>query len=802
MSSSAASTQNAETIGRFRIQKALGRGAQGEVYLAHDPQLDRHVAIKSLKVDARSADRAQQLLEEARTMSKLAHPNIVKVLDAIQHAGNLYLVLEYIEGSTVGALLRGKGRFDKFEAVGIALQILDGLAYAHGKNIIHCDIKPANVMLDKQGVAHLMDFGIATVTGGARSGPAGTPQYMAPEYLDNHAAGAAGDVFSLSLVLYEMLTGKPAIEGKSAFEVMHKIANLPIQPPSTLCHDVDERLDDIVMKGLLKNTNDRYHDAAEMQKALSDYHMPKPPASALPDAGSKQRTLDFLLLRIQHKSNFPALSQTISTINRIAASDDESIQALSSALLKDFSLTNKLLRMVNSPAYTQFGGKISTISRAVMILGFEAVRNLAITLILFEHMQNKAQAGELKEEVVMTLFSGLMAQNIVKTTRASNAEEGFICGAFHRLGRILAMYYLYDESVEVGNRVQQGATEEDAACAVLGISYEDLGIGVARFWHLPDLIVNSMARIRDSVIKKDPDGKNKMQVATNLADELCRMAATTAPQDRERKLEELRKRYAASVQLNVKEYAALVDQSVGEFMKESALLLTDSRKSRVDKAIRDWSKPSDETEKAQTVTITDTIRDPLEDVFSATAALAAAEDSPETEQSAESTLTAGIQDITNTLVENYNLNDILRIILETMYRGMGFNHVLLCTRDLGTNSMRARFGFGADTDKLLKTFAFPLKASPDVFQLVVEKNVDLFIADTSADNIRARIPEWHRQNVRSETFMLLPIAIEGKCIGLFYADCTKAGQLQIQPRHLNLLKTLRNQAVLAIRQKR
>lgn len=800
MSNSAATTQNAETIGRFRIQQALGRGAQGVVYLAHDPQLDRQVALKSLNIDARSADRTQRLLEEARTMGKLTHPNIVKVLDAIEHAGNLYLVLEYIEGSTVGALLRSKGRFDKFEAVGIAIQLLDGLAYAHSKNIIHCDIKPSNIMLDKQGVAHLMDFGIATTKGDARSEPTGTPQYMAPEYLDHHAAGAAGDVFSLSLVLYEMLTGKPAIEGKNAFEVMHKIANLPINPPSSIGHDIDERLDDIVMKGLLKNANDRYHDAAAMQKALSDYHLPKPPASALPGAGSKQRTLDFLLLRIQHKSNFPALSQTISTINRIAASDDESIQALSSALLKDFSLTNKLLRMVNSPAYTQFGGKISTISRAVMILGFEAVRNLAITLILFEHLQNKTQAVELKEEVVMTLFSGLMAQNIVKTTRASNVEEGFICGAFHRLGRILAMYYLYDESVEIGNRAQQGASEEDAACAVLGISYEDLGIGVARVWHLPDLIVNSMARIRDSVIKNDPDGKSKMLVATNLADDLCRIAGAAAPQDRERKLEELRKRYAASVHLNVKEYAALIDQSVAEFIKESALLVTDSRKSKVDRAIRDWAKPGGDTPQAQTATNAAT--DPLADALSETAALAAAEDAPETEQDAENTLMAGIQDITNTLVENYNLNDVLRIILETMYRGMGFNHVLLCTRDLGNNSMRARFGFGADTEKLLKTFAFPLQASPDVFQLVIEKNVDLFIADTNAENIRTRIPQWHQQNVRSETFMLLPIAIEGKCVGLFYADCAKAGQLQIKARHLNLLKTLRNQAVLAIRQKR
>jgi len=142
-------------------------------------------------------------------------------------------------------------------------------------------------------------------------------------------------------------------------------------------------------------------------------------------------------------------------INRITANDDESIHTLSAALLKDFSLINKLLRLVNSSTYGQFGGKISTISRAVMIMGFGPVRNLAITLILFEHMQNKAQASELKEEVVLALFSGIMAQNIARTVGSGNAEEGFICGVFHRLGRILAMYYLYDESMEISNRVQQ-----------------------------------------------------------------------------------------------------------------------------------------------------------------------------------------------------------------------------------------------------------------------------------------------------------------------------------------------------------
>lgn len=798
MSSSAVSLSNAETIGRFQILQTLGHGAQGVVYLAHDPHLDRTVAIKSLRLDSLSTEHTQSLLDEARTMSKLAHPNIVKVLDAVEHAGSHYLVLEYIEGSTVADVLRGKGRFEKFDAVKIAIQLLDGLAYIHSKNIVHCDIKPANIMLDKEGVAHLMDFGIASAAGTVRDEPTGTPRYMAPEYLKNHAVETTGDIFSLSLVLYEMLAGKPAIEGKSVFEIMHKIANVAIQAPSTIRPEIDERLDNIVMKGLLKSTDDRYNDAADMHKALTDYHTPKPATSN--DAGSKQRTLDFLLLRMQHKTDFPALSQTISTINRITANDDESIHTLSAALLKDFSLINKLLRLVNSSTYGQFGGKISTISRAVMIMGFGPVRNLAITLILFEHMQNKAQAGELKEEVVLALFGGFMAQNIARAVGSGNAEEGFICGVFHRLGRILATYYLYDESLEIGNRVQQGASDEDAACAVLGISYEDLGIGVARAWHLPDLIVGSMERIRDLAGNKNTDGKNIMRVVTNLADDLCRLALDIPPQDRQRKMEELRKRYAPCVALDVREYTSLIDQSVSKFAQESALLITSPKKTKAEQTIRDWNKPGVSASADPDLTLAP--KDTIDNVFGETVALAAAEDPLETEREAETTLTAGIQDITNTLVEDYNLNDILRIILETMYRGMGFRQVLLCTRDLGANRMQARFGFGADAEKQIKTFGFPLQSSLDVFQLVIDKNVDLFIADANAENIRSKIPEWHRKNVHAETFMLLPITIEKKCIGLFYADCAKTGQLQIQPRHLNLLKTLRNQAVLAIRQKR
>ena len=165
------------------------------------------------------------------------------------------------------------------------------------------------------------------------------------------------------------------------------------------------------------------------------------------------------------------------------------------------------------------------------------------------------------------------------------------------------------------------------------------------------------------------------------------------------------------------------------------------------------------------------------------------------------TLTAGIQDITNTLVGDFNLNDVLRIILETMYRGMGFSQVLLCTRDPRNNCLQARFGFGARIEEFIKSFSVPLGQTQNVFQVALDKNVDLFIADSRADNIASRIPAWYREKINAPTFLLLPLVINKRIVGMFYADRDQTGELNIEPDQLRLLKTLRNQAVLAIRQK-
>lgn len=784
-----ASPKSSIGSGRFRIERILGQGAQGTVYLAYDAHLEREVALKSVGQGRGAAERARRLLAEARTLGKLNHPHLATVFDALEYEGSHYLVLEYVAGETVDAQLRRKGAMDRNAAIHIALEVLDGLAHAHARNIVHRDVKPSNVVIDSAGKARLIDFGIA-VAEGTLDAPAGTPQYAAPEAVDEQAAGKAADVFSLALVLYEMLTGRPAVAGASAFEVMHKIANLPIAAPSTIRPDIDERLDDIVLKGLIKKQQDRYRDAATMREALLAYLQPE--QEAMP-AGGGQHALDFVLMRMRVKSSFPALSQTISTINRIAASDDESMQTLATTLLKDFSLTNKLLRLVNSTSYGQFGGNISTISRAVMILGFDVVRNLAVTLILLEHMQNRHQAGQLRDEVIRALFNGIMTRRLLGASGGGDAEEGFICGVFFNLGRLLAMYYLYDEWVEIENRMRAGTPEQEAARAVIGLSLEELGTGIARSWNLPERMVRSMERITLPLPPAPANARDNLRIATNVGDALCRIASSTEPAQKNLQLEKFAKDCRSRLKLTAKDYAAAVEDSVEKFAQEAQLLINDHSKSPMLETIRLWSSNPEDARKPAAAAVPDAVT-ALADA--ANAAVPAMETG-----NACATLTAGIQDITSTLVNGGSLNDVLRMVLETMYRGIGFDRVLLALRDARTGRMTGRFGFGADSEQVVKAFAFDLKDPSDVFQLAVGKNLDLVIADSTVDNIRSRIPEWHHTRVRARSFIVLPLTVGKSCVGLLYGDRMQADSLGIESASMSLLKTLRNQAVLAFRQR-
>ena len=792
-----------KSIGRFEILRELGRGAQGVVYLAYDSELERQVAVKTLRKS--SGSKTDNLLREARIASKLQHANIITLHDAGEHDGAPYLVYEYIEGETLAHLLQRSGAIPLANSARIAASVLDALTCAHAQSVMHLDIKPANVMIAADGQAMVMDFGIARIISqkpdelGAITG---TPQYMAPECISAKGPSLSSDLFSVGMTLYEMVTGAPVVEGGDVFQILNRNANEKADAPSTRNGNVDEKLEGIILKAIAKNPEERFPNAMTMRQELLNYLDAIQENSTQKNATKNDdSTLDFLLRRMRSKSDFPALSGIITEINKIVSSNLSSPGKLAQTILQDFALTNKLLKLVNTVSYGQFGGNINTISKAVVIIGFETVRNLAMTLILLEFLQNKSQAQELKDEIISSFFAGIIAAQLAPGGRVGDAEEAMICAMFHNLGRMLAKFYFFEESQQIVRMMEdQGLNEDQAAIKVLGLSYNDLGIGVAKNWNFPSRLVAGMQKLSKDEIMKPNSYTDHLAVTVNMAHELCAISAVTEPKDKKQALKKLSARYAGAVQISESTFLKVLESGLVELTQRSATIGLNISKSPMLKKVRKWSGHAEPT-----VDVTQGANNDMGGVTTLDAALNVGKDTSSIETAAplnpEAILSAGIQDVTNTLVEDFKLNDVLQMVLETIYRSLGFKHTLIFIRDNKQNVMTARSGFGERIEDIIPLFRFPLTFTPDVFHLALAKGLDIVIEDVQATNIASKIPSWFRAAVDVQCFLLLPIMVNKKAIGLIYADRQDANSLQVTQSQLALLRTLRNQAILAIKQK-
>jgi len=261
-------------IGRYRILGELGRGAMGVVYKAEDPNLDRVVALKTIILDEDAEGRAEyhkRFMLEAKAAGKLSHPNIVTTFDCGEHEGITYLAMEYLEGTDLRTRLIKDG-VTPAEALGIARQVAEGLAYAHQRGVVHRDIKPGNIMLNARGEAKIMDFGLARMRAADHKTSTGmvlgTPRYMSPEQISGEPVDQRSDIFSLGIVLYEMITGTRLFSGEDMHQVQHSITQFEAVPPSRLVPGLPAMLDFVVARALKKDPAVRYQDADELAADL------------------------------------------------------------------------------------------------------------------------------------------------------------------------------------------------------------------------------------------------------------------------------------------------------------------------------------------------------------------------------------------------------------------------------------------------------------------------------------------------------------------------------------------------------
>ncbi|MBV8657637.1 MAG: HDOD domain-containing protein [Burkholderiales bacterium] len=708
-----------------------------------------------------------------------SHPTMAALEGDAQIDGEQWLGYRWSSGQTLYQQLSA-GPMPRVEGVRLMLRLLDGIAHT----------RLTGGSLGKLAADRVL------------IGPDGAPLLAA---LLPRGERSEDPVKGCGELLFNVVTGSLPEVGDDGL--------VPLA--STVISDIDPRLDTVIATAL-EGSQAGYPHVLDLRSALSDYLDDLELLGA--DAEEDQGPVGALLRRMGKSDDFPALSRAVGALNRIGDADSEKLEALASVILRDFSLTNKVLRLANSASYGQFGGATSTISRAVMVLGFNTVKALALTVMVIEHLTNTDLAGELKDEVVRALFTSLIARKLGERCGYQDLEEVRVSGMFHQLGKLLALYYLHDDMQAIQAATAAGEREEAAARRHLGCSFEELGMGVARSWNLPDKLVASMAA--EEVKPRPPRTQSDwLRLFANAASLLMTGALSETEPLRYKRFLMVREQFAEPLRVTERDMRVAVDEGLRDTLREAAIFGLDAHGKVIEQLrkmaglpptpAKGASSPAPAAGAVKETGSTPPTAQPAPTnapTASASAALATSPAMPEALPDADrpevvETLANCVQEVTETLVGDFKLNDLLRMVLETLYRSLEADQVLLATRSVQRNAVVGRFGFGEHIDALVTRFAIPMDDAADGFRDMLVRTQDAHITDTESPEWRDLVPAWYRQAGAARSVLLLPIVVDRKVVGCLYVAKQQPKALAVGKRELALIKTLRNQAILAIRQK-
>ncbi len=374
-------------------------------------------------------------------------------------------------------------------------------------------------------------------------------------------------------------------------------------------------------------------------------------------------------------------------------------------MLQDVALTNKILKLVNSSFYKPAGaGSISTISNAVVILGFDTIRNIVVSLLLFDQMQNRDQAKQLMEECVRSILTGVIAKEVGASMKVRNAEEIFVCAMLSNLGRLLATYYFPEEAEIIAKLVAvEEVTPDVAACRVLGISFSDLGIGVAKTWGFPERMMRCMDASSPRLAGKPKSYDETLHSTTLMAQDIAGKVIASHDADPKLVAAGAFDTYKRQLPLDSRAFGAAMGVAMEKFTEYARAVSFPIKKNptalRIAKTLSGPTQlitqpgfaagaagaPATPCAAAPSASLS---AQPCISVAGALLPDSPAVDAP----AAGELLSAGIQDLSNAIVEERPLSDVLRIMLEAMYRAMGFRNIVLAVRDARQQEIAGRFG--------------------------------------------------------------------------------------------------------------
>jgi HD-like signal output (HDOD) protein len=446
----------------------------------------------------------------------------------------------------------------------------------------------------------------------------------------------------------------------------------------------------------------------------------------------KAALLDKLWARMSERGDFPMLSQSLRTTMAAVSNDDLDFTALVQVVLSDFALTQKVLRLANSAMYMAFGGNITTVTRALMVLGMDAVGHLVVGLKLVDHFHQSAPHRiDAKLELNRTMLSGCVARKLTEQGDLRAGEEAVVCTLMRQVGKLLVVFYLDTEWEQIRRKAASDKLDESAACvAVLGVSFEEIGLEAAARWRLPDMICAGMGSF-------EPEANDAPQVqwlravtnyATEVADVLC--AADTLEHGSATKIAQVAQRYSGALGTAPE---ALVDMSVALAREEAG--------EGVMREIVELRANAD--------------------------AMARAPIHP------EARIAAGLEDLRALPSENA-LAPALALASETVLAGLDFARTIVFVRQ-PPGIYAARLGLGRDVEQLLPTLRFNEAFEPDVFHLAIANSVGIFIENARDPRMIARLPGWFREAFDdTRSFVLLPVIANQSTAALVYGDWSHA----------------------------
>jgi HD-like signal output (HDOD) protein len=514
-----------------------------------------------------------------------------------------------------------------------------------------------------------------------------------------------------------------------------------------------------------------------------------------------ENALERLLKRIRLSEEFPSISQYIIELNQKLAINPDTSNAtdLANIILKDHGLTSKLLKMVNSAFYGLAAGKVSTITRAVVVLGYENVRLATLSLAMFEHFKSKSNSKHLKEAVIGSFWSGMMARELAAMDNRVDPEEAFVCAMMIQLGKLVTIYYLPEEYRKITVcMADEGISETKAVKLVCGVTYDDLGMAVAKQWNFPSKICDAMQPLTNDELQNKKSPPERLRALTSFMKTLCESVHGDRLVPDKKGIQTLLDNYQPHISVHRKQLKTLIKDSLENVHQHAqALSLNVSQSNFLDRleSLYDPQRrkllAAKKAESSDQAVHSFHLKD--ENQLKAGARI------PET-RNPKDIIVEGIQELSEIMMTDYDIDTIAVMSLEILYRALDFQRALMFIHDSTSQKMSVRFGYGHNCQQLAGKLDFDLKASKDLFNLSIQVGKDLIVADSFDEKMDHLIPSWYRKHIDAPSFVFLPVVFQKVCIGALYADRDIKG-LPVSETEHRYLSMVRNQLILSIKYK-